>query len=71
MKNFFFVVGFILAAVALSLVSILFFGWMIMLAIGILAGSGVVASTIDFGNAAWLGLILSILVTSVVGGAKA
>lgn len=71
MKTFFLVVGLILAAIAVSLGGILFFGWMIMLAIGILAGSGVVPSTIDFGNAAWLGLILSMLVGFTVGGAKA
>jgi hypothetical protein len=55
------IVGLIILVIALAIAGVAFTGWLVMLAIGILAGSGVVPATMAFSDAIWLGVIVSIL----------
>jgi hypothetical protein len=64
------VVGAIAAVILVAALSVLFVGWVVMLGIGILAGSGVVPATLAFGDAVWLGVIISILLTGTAGASK-
>lgn len=70
MKDFFSVIGIILLVVVFALAGVLFTGWLVMLGIGILAGSGVVPATIAFADAIWLGVIVSILVGTSAATSK-
>jgi hypothetical protein len=47
-------------------ISAAFYGWLIMLAIGVLASEQVVPSTVSYGSAFWLGLILSSVLVVLV-----
>jgi hypothetical protein len=64
MKATFTGIGGILVILAIFFLAVAFTGWLVMLAIGILAGSGVVPSTMAFGDSIWLGLIVSTLLAS-------
>jgi hypothetical protein len=70
MKDFFAIVGIILLIIGVALAGVLFAGWLVMLGIGILAGSGVVPATMAFGDAIWLGVIVSILIGSNAASSK-
>jgi hypothetical protein len=69
MKTFGFVLLGILAILAGLVISSAFFGFLGMLAVGILFAEGVLPSTISFASALWLGLIYSILVSVLAAGA--
>lgn len=63
--------GIILLVIGAIAVSAVLFGWLLMLAIGILAANGIVPATIGlFWDGAALGLILSTFVGLIVGSSR-